>query len=85
MYTYILTIEVILNPTVCIPHNKHKLSRLLHHILSSITLFSNSLHLVSCSQDKQVTWALHGHIQCTRSTHLLGVGELWHAPAMKMF
>ena len=26
---------------------------------------------------------MHGHIQCTRNTHLLG--EVGHAPAMKIF
>ena len=28
-------------------------------------------------------WAQHGHIQCARNTHLLG--ELGHAPSMKVF
>ena len=36
-----------------------------------------------CSQDEQVTWAQHGHIQCVHNTHLLE--ELGHAPAMKIF
>ena len=35
------------------------------------------------SQDDQVTWAQHGHIQCTHNTHLLG--ELGHTPAIKFF
>ena len=35
------------------------------------------------SQDEQVTWAQHGHIQCARNMHLLG--KLGHAPAMKIF
>ena len=34
-------------------------------------------------QDKQVTWAQHGHTQCMRiNTHLLG--DLGHTPAMKI-
>ena len=35
------------------------------------------------SQDEQVTWAQHGHIQCVHNTHLLG--ELGHAPTTKFF
>ena len=35
------------------------------------------------SQDWQVTWAQHGHIQCARNTHLLG--ELGDAPATNFF
>ena len=35
------------------------------------------------SQDEQVMWAQHGHIQCVHNMHLLG--KLGHAPAMKIF
>ena len=35
------------------------------------------------SQDEQVTLAQHGHTQCVRNMHLLG--DLGHAPAMKIF
>ena len=36
-----------------------------------------------CSQDEQVTWAHHGHIQCMPNTQLLG--EMGRAPTMKSF
>ena len=32
------------------------------------------------SQDEQVTWPQHGHIQCVGNTHLLG--DLGHTPTM---
>ena len=34
------------------------------------------------SQDEQVTWPQHGHIQCTRNMDLLG--ELGYTPTMKI-
>ena len=36
----------------------------------------------SRSQDEQVTWARHGHIQCASNMHLLG--ELGQAPAIEI-
>ena len=35
------------------------------------------------SQNEQVAWTQHGHTQCVHDMHLLG--NLGHAPAMKMF
>ena len=35
------------------------------------------------SQNEQVTWPQHGHIQCMRNTHLLV--EPGHGPAIKIF
>ena len=52
--------------------------------LAPIILLQNLLHSSTHwrTQDEQVTWAQHGHIQCTRNTHLLG--ELGHAPAVTL-
>ena len=35
------------------------------------------------SQDEQVTWTQHRHIQCVHNTHLLE--EQGHTPTMKIF
>ena len=38
------------------------------------------------SQDKQVTWPQHGHIQCTYNTHLLEkLGHLCHKNVLKLY
>ena len=36
-----------------------------------------------CSQDENIMWAQHEHIQCMHNMHLLGV--LGYATAMKIF
>ena len=50
--------------------------------------FTTAMALYKCShpqwrsQDEQVMWAQHGHIQCVRKMHLLG--KLGHAPAKEI-
>ena len=56
-------------------------SLILQEVIQVVGSYNMPFNLAQwCTQDEQVT---HGHIQCMRNTHLLG--ELGHAPAMKIF